>query len=159
MKSSRPLVVALAASSMFATGCANTSPQQTSRPYDSRPYDSTYESSSSQNTTYGVIESIDVVTTNREKRIGVGAVIGGIVGGLLGNQVGGGSGKTLATVAGVAGGAVVGNEIQKRRNANEVYHVRVRANRGDNQTLELDDIGNLRVGDRVRVQNGTIYQD
>ena len=33
------------------------------------------------------------------------AVAGGVVGGLLGHQVGGGKGKTLATVAGVAGGA------------------------------------------------------
>jgi hypothetical protein len=33
----------------------------------------------------------------------MGAIAGGVVGGLLGNQVGKGSGKTVATVAGVAG--------------------------------------------------------
>ena len=51
-----------------------------------------------------------------------GAVVGGLVGGLLGNQVGGGKGKTLATVAGVAGGAYAGHEIQKNhqeKNATE----------------------------------------
>jgi len=47
-----------------------------------------------------------------EKRV-AGTVIGGVVGGLLGNQVGGGTGKTLATIAGAAGGAYAGNQIQK----------------------------------------------
>ena len=159
MKPYRLLIIAITASGALITGCANTAPQQTTRPYDQRPYDSGYDSSSPQQTTYGVIESIDVVSSNPEHRIGVGAVIGGIVGGLLGTQVGGGTGRTVATVVGAAGGAVVGNELLKRRNAGEVYHVRVRANRGNNQTLELEDIGNLRVGDRVRVQNGTIYLD
>lgn len=42
-----------------------------------------------------------------------GTVIGGLVGGLLGHQVGGGNGKTLATVAGVAGGAYAGNRVEK----------------------------------------------
>ncbi|MFZ6673163.1 glycine zipper 2TM domain-containing protein [Undibacterium sp. Xuan67W] len=42
--------------------------------------------------------------------IGIGAVIGG----LLGNQVGGGNGRTLATIAGAAGGGYLGNEIAKR---------------------------------------------
>jgi uncharacterized protein YcfJ len=47
-----------------------------------------------------------------ENRV-AGTVIGGVVGGLLGNQVGGGTGKTLATIAGAAGGAYAGNQIQK----------------------------------------------
>jgi uncharacterized protein YcfJ len=42
-----------------------------------------------------------------------GTVLGGVAGGLLGNQVGGGRGKTVATVAGAAGGAYAGNQIQK----------------------------------------------
>ncbi|MGV3569117.1 MAG: beta/gamma crystallin-related protein [Ramlibacter sp.] len=40
-----------------------------------------------------------------------GAVLGGVVGGILGHQVGGGSGKDLATGAGVVAGAVVGNNM------------------------------------------------
>ena len=50
------------------------------------------------------------VAQNSPLGIGVGAVVGG----LLGNQVGGGSGKTLATIAGAVGGGYVGNEIAKR---------------------------------------------
>jgi hypothetical protein len=48
----------------------------------------------------------------RYSPIGIG--VGAVVGGLLGNQVGGGTGKTLATVAGAVGGGYVGNEIAKR---------------------------------------------
>jgi uncharacterized protein YcfJ len=40
-----------------------------------------------------------------------GALVGAIVGGILGHQVGGGSGRDLATGAGVIGGAVVGNNV------------------------------------------------
>ena len=44
----------------------------------------------------------------------LGMGIGAVVGGLIGNQVGGGKGKTAATIAGVVGGAYVGNEIAKK---------------------------------------------
>ena len=37
-----------------------------------------------------------------------GALLGGLIGGVLGHQVGGGSGKDLATGAGVVGGALLG---------------------------------------------------
>ncbi|MGO4220426.1 glycine zipper 2TM domain-containing protein [Lysobacter sp. TAF61] len=42
-----------------------------------------------------------------------GTAIGAVAGGLLGNQIGGGSGKTIATVAGAAGGAYAGRKIQE----------------------------------------------
>lgn len=42
-----------------------------------------------------------------------GTVIGGVAGGLLGSTVGGGTGRTVATIAGAAGGAYVGNQVQK----------------------------------------------
>jgi len=49
-----------------------------------------------------------------------GSVIGGVAGGVLGHQVGGGKGKTLATVAGAAGGAYAGNQIQKNMQEKDV---------------------------------------
>lgn len=42
-----------------------------------------------------------------------GTVIGGVAGGALGHQIGHGKGKTVATVVGAAGGAYVGNRVQK----------------------------------------------
>lgn len=44
--------------------------------------------------------------------VGIGA--GAVIGGLLGNQVGGGNGKKLATLAGIIGGGMIGNEVQNR---------------------------------------------
>jgi uncharacterized protein YcfJ len=44
-----------------------------------------------------------------------GTALGAVAGGLLGHQVGGGSGKTIATVAGAAGGAYAGRKIQENQ--------------------------------------------
>lgn len=44
----------------------------------------------------------------------LGGAIGAGAGGLLGHQIGNGNGKTLATIAGVATGAVVGSQIGKK---------------------------------------------
>ncbi|MGE5161503.1 MAG: glycine zipper 2TM domain-containing protein [Betaproteobacteria bacterium] len=54
-----------------------------------------------------------------ENRV-AGTVIGGVAGGLLGNQIGGGRGKTIATVAGAAGGAYAGNQVQKNMQEKDV---------------------------------------
>ena len=43
---------------------------------------------------------------------GAGAVMGAVAGGAVGNAVGGGSGKAVATVIGVLGGAMLGNSIE-----------------------------------------------
>jgi uncharacterized protein YcfJ len=43
---------------------------------------------------------------------GAGALMGAIAGGAIGNQIGGGSGRALATMAGVVGGAIMGDKIE-----------------------------------------------
>lgn len=55
-----------------------------------------------------------------ENRI-AGSVIGAVLGGVIGKQVGGGNGKKIATVAGVAGGAYAGNQIQKGMQERDTY--------------------------------------
>jgi uncharacterized protein YcfJ len=59
------------------------------------------------------VERQAVPVANQNSNVG-GAVIGAIVGGILGHQVGGGSGRDLATGAGVVGGAIVGNNLGGR---------------------------------------------
>jgi uncharacterized protein YcfJ len=49
-----------------------------------------------------------------------GKVVGGVAGGVLGHQIGGGSGQTVATIAGAAGGAYVGNKVQKNMQDKDV---------------------------------------
>ena len=47
----------------------------------------------------------------------VGTLIGGAAGGIAGHQIGKGSGRTVATIGGAAGGAYLGNEYLNTRNA------------------------------------------
>jgi outer membrane lipoprotein SlyB len=104
---------------------------------------------------YGVVQSIEVV--KKEHGLGLGAVAGAVVGGVLGHQVGEGRGNTAATIAGAAGGAYAGNEIEKRnRAAGEIYRLHVRLDNGATQAFEQESSPNLRVGDRVRIVNGSV---
>jgi outer membrane lipoprotein SlyB len=89
-------------------------------------------------------------------------VIGAIVGGLLGNQIGGGSGRTAATVLGAAGGAVAGSQIGRAtapsyNAAYPVYRITVQTEQGITRTYDVNATADLRVGDRVRIENGVIY--
>ncbi|WHZ18354.1 MAG: hypothetical protein OJF55_000503 [Rhodanobacteraceae bacterium] len=63
-------------------------------------------------------EQVAVPETYKDKNQIGGAVVGGLAGALAGHMVGGGKGKTLATVAGAAGGAFAGHEIQKKHQEN-----------------------------------------
>ncbi len=109
---------------------------------------------------YGVVQSIDLVQQSQSTGIagtgiGVGAVAGAVVGGILGNQVGGGVGNTAATVLGAAGGAYAGNEIEKRnQQQSNAYKLTIRMNDGSYQTLTQATNADVRVGDRVVIDNG-----
>lgn len=50
--------------------------------------------------------------TVEQPKTGAGAVMGAVAGGAIGNQIGGGDGRTLATIAGLVGGAMLGNRIE-----------------------------------------------
>lgn len=82
--------------------------------------------------------------------IGLGTIAGGLIGGLLGHQVGGGNGKTLATVAGVAGGAFAGNTIEKNMKQVTVYEVRLRMDDGSRRNMEVSSA--VPVGSKVVVE-------
>ncbi|MFN3496550.1 MAG: glycine zipper 2TM domain-containing protein [Hydrogenophaga sp.] len=93
--------------------------------------------------------------------IGAGAVVGGVVGGLLGRQVGGGTGQDIATVAGVVGGALIGNAIEKNQwpaSASQMYRVTVQQDNGVVRTFDYATQPNVRAGDRVRVENNQLYR-
>lgn len=108
---------------------------------------------------YGVVQSIDLVRQDNSgiggSGIGAGAIVGAVVGGLVGNQVGGGSGKTAATVVGAAGGAYAGNQLEKRnQNQADAYKFTIRMTNGSYQTVTQATIADIRVGDRVVIENG-----
>lgn len=157
MNTQQTLIALGLVTSTLISGCASYDRPSTSTSYPSST------STSSNYASYGVIESIDIVRSNdgiAGTGIGAGAVIGGVVGGVAGNQIGSGKGKTAATVAGAVGGAIVGNEIQKRNSGNrdDAYQIRVRLDRGGYVTIAQRDIGDLRVGDQVRVENDVVYR-
>lgn len=82
-----------------------------------------------------------------------GMIIGGIAGGLLGNQIGGGSGKTVATVAGAAGGAYAGKKIAER-STKTMYRVTVRMDDGRVEVVTQKSVYHMREGSQVIVHHG-----
>ena len=62
----------------------------------------------------GVIEQITPVDLPSNHHQGLGAVLGGAAGLGLGSLIGAGTGRDVAMVAGAIGGALVGNDIQKK---------------------------------------------
>jgi outer membrane lipoprotein SlyB len=113
---------------------------------------------------YGVVQSIELVQQERNSGIagsgiGIGTLAGAAAGGLIGNQVGGGTGKTIATVAGVAGGAYAGNMYDNRQQQTaDAYRITVRMENGSYQTLTQNTNAGFRVGDRVRINNGSLQR-
>ncbi|MDP2869971.1 glycine zipper 2TM domain-containing protein [Methyloversatilis sp.] len=105
----------------------------------------------------GIIESIREVQAAADPS-GLGAAAGGVVGGLLGNNVGKGSGRTVATIIGIAGGAYAGHQIEKTQRKTTRYELGVRMNNGDYRTVTLDAAPNWHVGDKVKLQNGNLVQ-
>jgi len=107
---------------------------------------------------HGVVHSIDLVRA-QSQTTGAGAVVGGAVGGVVGRQIGSGSGRDVATVVGVLAGAVMGNEIEKnRRGAADIYRVTVRVDHGAMRSFDYASLNDLRVGDRVRIENNQLYR-
>ena len=62
----------------------------------------------------GVIEQIVPTQITSNQHAGVGAVLGGLAGVGIGSLIGAGTGRDVAMVAGAVGGALVGNEVQKK---------------------------------------------
>jgi len=82
-----------------------------------------------------------------------GAVAGAVVGGVLGNQVGGGSGKTVATIAGTAGGAYAGKKIADNTTRTR-WKIAVKMDHGGTEVCDQGSHKNIHVGDYVKIKNG-----
>ena len=110
---------------------------------------------------YGVVQSIELIQSDGAtgNNIGLGTLAGAVVGGVLGNQVGGGRGNTAATVIGAAGGAYVGHQIENQPSQKaDAYKITVRMEDGAYQAVTQDKHADLRVGDRVRLDNGVLQR-
>lgn len=137
-------VLALGACADMNTNNAGTSyPQSTNSGYN-------YPS-------YGVVQSIDLVRldSSAPRPLGAGTIAGAIVGGIVGHQIGQGDGNAAATVLGAAGGAYAGHQLEKRNQTQtNAYKFTIRMNDGSYQAVTQTSNADIRVGDRVLIENG-----
>ena len=110
---------------------------------------------------YGRVNNIEVFQTQgKQQGSGVGALIGGVAGAVVGHQIGGGSGRDAATVVGALGGAVAGNAVEKNRAGaiTESFRISVQMDNGSYRSYDVPSAGQLRTGDRVRIENGQLFR-
>lgn len=109
-------------------------------------------------TNCATVEAINVVQVDGEGNY-LGTIGGGVVGAALGSQVGKGSGKTAAQIAGALGGAYIGRNIERNAKRTQHYEVVIRFTNGGTQTITYENDPGLRVGEKVKVNNGVLERD
>jgi len=107
---------------------------------------------------YGRVTNIEFFQTAPTSGINVpGAIVGGVAGAVVGNALSGG--RDAATILGGAAGAAIGSQVAKpATTGSSVYRVTIRTDDGVHRTYDVPATGDLRVGDRVRVENGVIFR-
>lgn len=142
--------------------CTTVNPPASTGSYQDYPYQGSTEPRATYYNGDGVVESIERVPQAYQgvggTGYGLGTLAGAVIGGVAGSQVGSGRGSTAAAIAGTAGGAYIGHQLEKRNQAADAYLVTIRMYNGSYQKLTLTSTGDLRVGDRVRVENGVIQR-
>ncbi|WP_334187818.1 glycine zipper 2TM domain-containing protein [Noviherbaspirillum sp.] len=103
----------------------------------------------------GTVEAVNLVEVKGEGSY-LGTIGGGVVGALLGSQVGGGSGRTVAQIAGAVGGAYAGNMIEGKVRDTTHYEIVVRLNNGATQMVPFAADPGYRIGEKVKVDAGVI---
>lgn len=106
----------------------------------------------------GEITSIEPIRT-RPQGSGAGAVIGGVLGAVVGNQFGHGVGRAALTGAGAVGGALAGNNVERNHKEGiSGYRVVVRLDNGHTRVFDRTQVGNLHIGDRVRLDANSFHR-
>jgi outer membrane lipoprotein SlyB len=103
----------------------------------------------------GVIEQISATQIPTNHHQGLGAVVGGLGGLGIGSLIGAGTGRDVAMAVGAIGGALIGNEVQKKHDqpiAGQQIIVRLNSGVLVQVTQPLGPY--LTVGQRVYVEGG-----
>lgn len=113
-----------------------------------------------QQTQYGTVRSIEQTQASAKQGSGGGALAGALIGGVVGNQMGSGNGRAAMTAIGVIGGAIAGDAIERDGSGggHTVYRVRVRLDHGGEAQYDFRELDGLKVGDRVRLENGRLHR-
>lgn len=131
--------------------------QQPAYPSSQAPsysYDSQY--GNQYGTQYGTIANIRPISNATGPSGVAGTVVGALIGGVLGNQVGRGHGRDAATVIGALGGAYAGNQIGQQMGGPSGYRIDVQVNDGSMRSFDVSTPGDLRPGDRVRIDGSQL---
>ncbi|MGQ4877577.1 glycine zipper 2TM domain-containing protein [Billgrantia sp. LNSP4103-1] len=111
------------------------------------------QAQTAQTVTFGTITALRPVQIQADSRMGglIGTGGGAVIGGLLGSQVGGGSGRQLATAAGVLGGAVAGSAAEESTNRVRAWEMEIRRDDGQEVVIVQKADRDFQVGQRVRI--------
>lgn len=110
-----------------------------------------------------VSQGVTSATNPNASRAVVGGILGAVVGSVLGKNIDNGHSRAGTTVLGGAAGAAIGSGIgrgqpQQQAGAAPAWRISVQTDQGQWRTYEVTAPGDLRVGDRVRIENGVIYK-
>ncbi|MDP3085628.1 MAG: hypothetical protein Q8N44_18315 [Rubrivivax sp.] len=107
---------------------------------------------------HGTVSRIDVVAI-ASRSPASGAVLSEVIGTVIGTQVGRGIGRFAASGPGAARGALIGSRAESLSKAdNEVFRVSVRLDNGRSAQFDCERIDDLRVGDRIKVEEGQLHR-
>lgn len=108
---------------------------------------------------YGVVSAIDRFS-GEQQASGGGAVVGGVTGAVVGRQFGGSSdGRAMGTFLGAIAGVLIGNQIEKQNHGQRGgVRVSVQLDGGGQRSFEYAHAGDLRVGERVRIEGNQIVR-
>jgi outer membrane lipoprotein SlyB len=109
-------------------------------------------------TNCATVEAVNTVQVNGDGNY-LGTIGGGVVGALAGSQVGKGNGKTAAELAGALGGAFIGRNIERNSRRTQHFEVVIRFTNGGTQTVTYENDPGLRVGEKVKINNGVLERD
>jgi outer membrane lipoprotein SlyB len=152
-------IVTVAAVAVLAAGCAH-QPQGLGGHEQEPVYAPSHGGQVDYTTQYGVVSAIRLVDSRGSNASGAGAAIGAIAGALIGREFGFSSdGRATGVVLGTMGGAILGNEIEKDHNGRRsVVRVSVQLDGGGTRSFDFGSAGDLRIGDRVRIQGRQLYR-
>jgi outer membrane lipoprotein SlyB len=106
----------------------------------------------------GTVESVSLVKS-KGQATWMGPVAGGLGGAVVGSMLGDGKTGTLLALAGAAGGAFAGHEIEKHVRATKSWDVAVRLDDGSVRHAKYASQPVFHAGERVRWSNGTLLAD
>jgi outer membrane lipoprotein SlyB len=105
---------------------------------------------------YGTVAGIRPIGGATSPSGVAGTLVGAVVGGVIGNQFGRGHGRDAATVIGALGGAVAGNQIGQNVGQPTGYRVDIQLSDGTMRSFDMQTPGDLRPGDRVRIDGNQV---